>query len=159
MQFSKIGLVLARKWKRMNQMSTPPFWGVFREVFGVRSKIWALEVPFFGTPQNGGVDIWFIRFHFWASTKPIFENCIFQLLRGLFSHYHGPQTSSGLPSGIYGSINLKLVFWALLTTLKLPCEAGKKIPFFFFGPAYWTAFAFLPMFIFLRKVIPTESST
>ena len=29
------------------------------------------------TPQNGGVDIWFIRFHFWASTKPIFENCIF----------------------------------------------------------------------------------
>ena len=49
MQFSKIGLVLARKWKRMNQMSTPPFWGVFREVFGVRSKIWALEVPFIGT--------------------------------------------------------------------------------------------------------------
>ena len=29
--------------------STPPFWGVFREVFGDRSKIWALEVPFFGT--------------------------------------------------------------------------------------------------------------
>ena len=29
------------------------------------------------TPQNGGVDIWFIRFHFRASTKPIFENCIF----------------------------------------------------------------------------------
>ena len=49
MQFSKIGLVLAQKWKRMNQMSTPPFWGVFREVFGVRSKIWALEVPFFCT--------------------------------------------------------------------------------------------------------------
>ena len=29
------------------------------------------------TPQNGGVDIWFIRFHFRASIKPIFENCIF----------------------------------------------------------------------------------
>ena len=27
--------------KRMNQMSTPPFWGVYREGFGVRSKIWA----------------------------------------------------------------------------------------------------------------------
>ena len=49
MQFSKIGLVLAQKWKGMNQMSTPPLWGVFREVFGVHSKIWVLEVPFFGT--------------------------------------------------------------------------------------------------------------
>ena len=28
-------------------MSTQPFWGVFREVFGVRSYIGALEVPFF----------------------------------------------------------------------------------------------------------------
>ena len=27
------------------------FGGVFRKVFGVRSKIWALEVPFFGTWQ------------------------------------------------------------------------------------------------------------
>ena len=35
--FSKIGLILPRKWKHMTQMSTPPFWGVFREVFGVRS--------------------------------------------------------------------------------------------------------------------------
>ena len=33
----------------MNQMSTPPFWGVFREVFGVRSYIGALGVPFFVT--------------------------------------------------------------------------------------------------------------
>ena len=29
------------------------------------------------TPQNGGVDIWLIHFHFRASTKPIFENYIF----------------------------------------------------------------------------------
>ena len=34
--FSEIGLILARKWKRMTQMSTQPFWGVFREVFGLR---------------------------------------------------------------------------------------------------------------------------
>ena len=27
----------------------PTSWGVFRGVFGVRSKIWALKVPFFGT--------------------------------------------------------------------------------------------------------------
>ena len=30
-------LEIGRKWKRMNQMYTAPFWGVFREVFGVRS--------------------------------------------------------------------------------------------------------------------------
>ena len=35
--------------KRMNQMSIPPFWGVFCGVFGVHSQIWASEVPFFGT--------------------------------------------------------------------------------------------------------------
>ena len=60
--FQKIGLILAQKWKRMNQMSTQPFWGVFREVFGVRFYIGALEVPFIGTfaksarfqvPKNG----------------------------------------------------------------------------------------------------------
>ena len=52
MQFSKIGLILARKWKRMNQESTTPFWGLFREVFGGRLKIWALEVSFFGTQKQ-----------------------------------------------------------------------------------------------------------
>ena len=35
--FTKIGLKPTQKLKRMNQMSTQPFWGVFREVFGVRS--------------------------------------------------------------------------------------------------------------------------
>ena len=29
------------------------------------------------TPQNSGVDSWFMRFHFRASIKPIFENCKF----------------------------------------------------------------------------------
>ena len=33
----------------MKQMSTQSFWGVFREVFGVRSYIGALEELFFGT--------------------------------------------------------------------------------------------------------------
>ena len=37
MRFSRIGLILARKWKCMNQMSTQPFWGVFCEVFELRS--------------------------------------------------------------------------------------------------------------------------
>ena len=33
----------------MKQISTQPFWGVFREVFGVCSYIGALKEPFFGT--------------------------------------------------------------------------------------------------------------
>ena len=46
MQFSKIGLVLARKWNRMNQMSTPPFWGVFRQKCPFSSaKKWHFERP------------------------------------------------------------------------------------------------------------------
>ena len=36
-RFSKIGLKPTQKAKRMTQMSTQPFWGVFREVFGLRS--------------------------------------------------------------------------------------------------------------------------
>ena len=32
-----------------HKMSIPPFWGVFREVFGLCSYIFALEVPFLGT--------------------------------------------------------------------------------------------------------------
>ena len=27
------------------------------------------------TPQNGGLDIWIMHLHFWASIKPNFENC------------------------------------------------------------------------------------
>ena len=36
-RFSKIGLKPTQKAKRMTQMTTQPFWGVFREVFGLRS--------------------------------------------------------------------------------------------------------------------------
>ena len=48
---SKIGLILARKRKRMNQMSIPLFWGVFPEVLGdlgARSAIfWHLKTGTF----------------------------------------------------------------------------------------------------------------
>ena len=50
----------------MNQESTPPFWGVFRGVFGVRLKIWALEVPFFGTWKRA-------LLHFWSAKKWHFQ--------------------------------------------------------------------------------------
>ena len=80
------------------------FWSPFLD-FGARSAIfWHLKTGTFGksarlqvpkngtssaqifertpktprnTPQNGGVDSWFMRFHFRASIKPIFENCKF----------------------------------------------------------------------------------
>ena len=29
------------------------------------------------TPQNGGVDVWVMRFHFWVSISPIFKNRVF----------------------------------------------------------------------------------
>ena len=48
-RFLKIGSIHTQKWKRMTQTSTPPFWGVFREVFGPCSQIGALETSFFGT--------------------------------------------------------------------------------------------------------------
>ena len=53
MQFLKIGSTLAQKWKRMTQMSTPPFWGEFCEIFGVWSQIGALEGLFFWHLKTG----------------------------------------------------------------------------------------------------------
>ena len=47
--FQKFAKKPPKSNKCMTQMSTLPFWGVFREVFRIRSKIWPLEVPFFGT--------------------------------------------------------------------------------------------------------------
>ena len=65
--FSKIGLKPTQKPKHMNQMSTQPFWGVFREVFwslfldwGAWSAIfWHVKTGTFGkntrfhVPKNG----------------------------------------------------------------------------------------------------------
>ena len=52
--------------------------------------------------------------------------------RGFWSPFEDSDAQSAkmASSGIYGSINLKLVFWALITTLKLPWEAGKPKPIF-----------------------------
>ena len=40
--------------------------------------------------QNGVEDIWFMRFHFRPSIKPIFENHVFRAVFELFSRLHGP---------------------------------------------------------------------
>ena len=120
----------------MTQMSTQLFWGVFREVFGVHSKIWALQVTLFAlengtfcksarfqvpkngtssaqifewtpktsrdTPQNGGVDSWFMRFHFRASIKPIFENQVFRPVFEAFYPLKRPKTKKWLRSLNFG---------------------------------------------------------
>ena len=80
-----IGLILARKWKRMTQMSTQPFWGVFHEVFGVCFLIWALEVP------------------------------LLALENGHFHSLYGAKTENGWQIFVYGSIILKKNLVALLT--------------------------------------------
>ena len=44
---------------------------------------------------------------------------------------------NGPSSDVYGFMNLKLVFWALLTSLKLPSEREEpKQKFIFLGQAY-----------------------
>merc|ERR1711954_206079 len=64
------------------------------------------------TPQNGGVDIWIMHFHFRASMKPNFENCLFQLRQELFYHYHKPKHKNRSHNVVYGSIMLKFCLWA-----------------------------------------------
>ena len=44
------------------------------------------------TPQNGGVDIWIMHFHFRASMKPNFENCYFSSARSSFPIIINPNT-------------------------------------------------------------------
>ena len=41
------------------------------------------------TSQIGGVDIWVMRFHFWASIEPNFKNCIFSTVFDPFFTYMG----------------------------------------------------------------------
>ena len=116
MQLSKIGLVLARKWKRMNQMFTPPFW---QKCPFSSAKKWHFE------RQNLRTDSKNLRKH---SLKWWGQHLV----------------QSFLFSGEYQANFWKLHLWvykfetffgALLTTLKLPCDRRKKIPFFF-GPSY-----------------------
>ena len=40
------------KMETLEPRVSPTILGVFHEVFGVRSKIWALKVPFFGTRKR-----------------------------------------------------------------------------------------------------------
>ena len=64
------------------------------------------------TPQNGGVDIWFMRFHFWASIKHILKNRIFSVVLGLFYPLNEPKTKSVVQSAKYRVIGLKICMQA-----------------------------------------------
>ena len=84
-------------------MSTQSFWGVFREVFEL---------------QNGWVDIWFMRFHFRASIKPIFENHVLRAVSGPLRPLYETKISNRSLSVVYGSITLKFFqgLWELVRT-------------------------------------------
>ena len=49
---------------------------------GVSQGFWSpfLDLGAWSAPQSGGVDIWFMRFHFRVSIKHIYENCKFKLI-------------------------------------------------------------------------------
>ena len=79
------------------------------------------------TPQNGGVDIWFMRFHFWASIKPIFENHVSRPVSGPFHPLYETKISNRPLSVVYGSITLKFFWGALGTSLHQWFDRGNKI--------------------------------
>ena len=68
------------------------------------------------TPQNGGVDSWVMRFHFWASFKPIFDNHVFRAVSEPFHPLYEAKISNCSPSVVYGSITLKFFSGALGTS-------------------------------------------
>ena len=125
-------------------------WILLRQVRGTWRLVWSarFHVPKNGTssapiyerspktsrntPQNGWVDIWVMRFHFRASIKPIFENHVFRAVWSPFYPLKRPKNENGLPRIVYGSINLKIVFWGLHTNLQVPRTWRSKIQTFFF---------------------------
>ena len=53
MRFLKFGSILASKWKRMTQMSTPLFWGVFCEGFFILFLDWGARRAVFWHLKTG----------------------------------------------------------------------------------------------------------
>ena len=49
------------------------------------------------TPQNGWVDIWFMRFGFWVGFKPILENPVFFAVLEPFYPVNEAKTSNQFP--------------------------------------------------------------
>ena len=79
------------------------------------------------TPQNGGVDSWFMRFHFRASIKPFFENHVFRAFLGPFHPLYETKISNRSLSVVYGSITLKIFSGALGTISHQWFNRGNKI--------------------------------
>ena len=79
------------------------------------------------TPQNDGVGFWFMRFHFRASNKPIFENHVFRAVSGPFHPLYETKISNRSPSVVYGSITLEIFSGALGTSPHQWFNQGNKI--------------------------------
>ena len=102
------------------------------------------------TPQNGGVDIWVMRFHFRASFKPIFENHVFRAVSEPFHPLYEAKISNRSPSVVYGSITLKFFSGALGTSPHQWFNRGKEIQkkFFLGHPTiYLTVWLFFDIWI------------
>ena len=79
------------------------------------------------TPQNGWVDIWFMRFHFWASIRPFFENHVFRAVSETFYPLKRPETSKNpLRHNFDGKIPNPFVM-ALVMYYYILCQPPPKI--------------------------------
>ena len=58
-----------------------------------------------------------------------------ETLQNHFQSYIPCETKNGSPLFVYASINLKMVKWGLLATLKAPPTLLSKIPFFLAPPS------------------------
>ena len=68
-----------------------------------------------------------MRFHFWASIKPIFENHVSRPVSGPFHPLYETKISNRPLSVVYGSITLKFFWGALGTNLHQWFDRGNKI--------------------------------
>ena len=68
-----------------------------------------------------------MRFHFWASIKPIFENHVLSAVSGPFHPLYETKISNRWLSVVYGSITLKFFSWALGTISHQWFNRGNKI--------------------------------
>ena len=92
-------------------------YGIFKNWLRTRPKMETNEPNVYPTILGG------VSRGFWGPFEALgAQSAIFWHLKT------GTFVKSGPSSGIYGSINLKIVFWALLTTLNMPCDGRKAQP-------------------------------
>ena len=78
------------------------------------------------TPQNGWVDIWFMRFHFRASIKPILENRIFSIVLAPFYPLNEAKISNQFPV-MKTLTEIFQIFCAISVHKKAPKKTQAKV--------------------------------